>query len=158
MLVVDISVVAQMTFSLVSYSRPQRFPSCSLLIRCSMSLLCRCPADSCEVVGDSRAPTIAVIELWTRSLTCPCVQRQVPVAQFNKVVDVPVIMRGGSAPDSLHRRNWWTFQLAAVTSSWLSAWRFMAAVFCVILSGPLGRPGVERQFSEPSMAKSSSLL
>ena len=24
-----------------SYSRPQRFPSCSLLIRCSMSLLCR---------------------------------------------------------------------------------------------------------------------
>ena len=41
---------------------------------------------------------------WTRRLTCPCVQRQVPMTQFNKVVDVPVIMRGGSAPDSVHRR------------------------------------------------------
>ena len=30
---------------------------------------------------------------WTRWLTCPCVQRQVPMTHFNKVVDVPVILR-----------------------------------------------------------------
>ena len=60
---------------------------------------------------------------------------------LDKVVDMPVCASavqqgcgrpcdhaGGSVPDSVHRRNWWTFQLATVTSSRLSAWRFMAAV------------------------------
>ena len=40
----------------------------------------------------------------------------------NKVVDVPVIMRGEvSAPDSVHRQKWWTFQLAPETGTRLSA-------------------------------------
>ena len=49
--------------------------------------------------GVERLPSshIAVVELWTRSLTCPCVQRQVPVAQFNNVVDVAVIIAATSS-------------------------------------------------------------
>ena len=39
--VVDNPVMAQRTFPLVPCSRPQRFPSCSPLTRCSMSFLCK---------------------------------------------------------------------------------------------------------------------
>ena len=39
--VVDITVVAQRPFPLVQFSRPLRFPSCSPLVRCSTSRLCR---------------------------------------------------------------------------------------------------------------------
>ena len=67
--VVDYTVMAQRTFPLVPCSRPQRFPSCSLLIRWS-SWLCR-SRSSCAVVGDSRDPTVAAQFFWTLSFARP---------------------------------------------------------------------------------------
>ena len=69
-MVVDNPVMAQRTFSLVPCSRPQRFPSWSLLIRRS-SWLCR----SCSS-GTRREETVEIQQLqpvfsWTRSFTRP---------------------------------------------------------------------------------------
>ena len=66
------------------------------------------PADSCEVVGDGRDPTVAARFLPDQLLLARCVQRQMPMVDVfrssSTVVYVLVIMRvGGSAPDSGHR-------------------------------------------------------
>ena len=79
-------------------------------VRWSVPLLCR---SSFRVQAWRRQPSshIAVVELWTRSLKCPCVQRQVPVAQFNKVVDVAVFMQrqvlgsAGRCLRAVHRQD-----------------------------------------------------
>ena len=97
---------------------------------------------------------IAVVELWTRSLTCPCVQRQVPVAQFNKVVDVPVIMRvevpqiqfiaGIGGHSSSQQRQVLDFQ----------QWSFggddgFFDAFCVIFRAPPVVPELSASFRSP---------
>ena len=103
--VVDIPVMAQLHDLLVCL--PLRLPSCSSLIRCSMSLLRR----SSRFVR-SRG-------IWSRSHSCssyslgqvvarPLRATTVPMVddsvQFIDGVNVPVIMRdSGSAPDSVHR-------------------------------------------------------
>ena len=88
----------------------------------------------------------------------------------NKVVDVPVIIRdSGSAPDTVHRRIWWTFQLATETGTRLfsgyggdervvGVGGFFSAVSNAFFRALPGCPRVARQFSEPSTMKSSSSL
>ena len=58
---------------------------------------------------------------------------------------------------SVHRRSQWTFQFATETGTQLSAMVVMAAMkgFLGHFSRSSRLSGVERQFSEPSMAKSS---
>ena len=93
--------------SLVPCSRPQRFPSCSLLIRWS-SWLCR----SCSS-GTRRVETVEIPQLQPVFLDpvvrTPLVQRQMPMVdvlvQFIDGSHVPVITQrrflSGSAPDSV---------------------------------------------------------
>ena len=62
--VVDIPVVAQRQFPIVQFCRPPRFSSCSPLIRCSTSLLCRSSKFS-SADGEE------TVELPTLSFACP---------------------------------------------------------------------------------------
>ena len=93
----------------------------------------------------------------------------VQVPQFIDGLDVAVIMQrlvvsnSGSASDSVHRQSLQTFQFAAEMGTHrancaafrrLATMKGVLAVFR-IFRAPLGCPGVERQFSESSMAKSS---
>ena len=79
--VVDIPSVAQLLFPLVFLSRPLRFPSCSPLTMCSMSLLCR----SSRFSGAGREKLVEIPQLQLvffpgqgRSQLV-VVQRQMPV-------------------------------------------------------------------------------
>ena len=72
-------------------------------------------------------------------------------------VDVPVVqvvdwVSAGGASNSVHRQSLWTFQYAQRQGAFSRVWRR-----CRVgpFRAPPGRPGVERQFSEPSMMKSS---
>ena len=103
--VVDNPVMAQRTFPLVPCSRPERFPSCSPLTRCSMSFLCKSSRFSGagrEKFG--RDPTVGAIEPGQGRSHARCVQRQMPgwfrrwktvqVLQLQyvlKVFDAPVV-------------------------------------------------------------------
>ena len=97
---------------------------------------------------------------------CPCCAGSSWRPVLDKVVDMPVIvndrvLHSGGASDTVHRLFMWTFQLCNTDGYDVSSifryggddWVFDA--FCVIFRAPPGCPGVERQFLEPSMAKSS---
>ena len=64
--VVDYPVMAQRTFPLVPCSRPQRFPSCSLLIRWSSWLHRSCSS------GTRREETVEIPQLQPVFLTAQC--------------------------------------------------------------------------------------
>ena len=75
--VVDIPVMAQLQDLLVYL--PLRLTQLqATLIRCLRCPCCAGPADSCEVVGYSRDPTVAARILLDRLLLARCVQQQCP--------------------------------------------------------------------------------
>ena len=104
-MVVDYPVMVPRSFPLVQFSRPLRFPSCSTLIRCSMSLL--------------RSSSRFVLSRGRRSRSHSCssnfpgkvVARPLCATtdahgrrSSSTVANVLVIMRdSGNAPDSGHR-------------------------------------------------------
>ena len=162
--VVDTPVMAQRTFPLVPCSRPQRFPSCSLLIRWS-SWLCR----SCSS-GARREDTVEIPQLQPIFLE-PVVHTPVvcndsclvdALAQFIDGSHVPVIMQrrllSGSAPVSVFAVDGGHSSCATEKVTRLSVLLFMVAAkgfFRLILrhfSRSSGCPGVERQFFELSSA------
>ena len=130
--VLDYPVMAQRTFPLVPCSRPQRFPSCSLLVRWS-SWLCR----SCSS-GTRREETVEIPQLqpvfwnlsfarplcattvawsmfWRSSSTVltslwPCsdvCSVEVPQVQFSPLkVDIPVVLQRRGL-DFQHCCLWW---------------------------------------------------
>ena len=92
--------------------------------------------------GDSRAPTIAVVELWTRSLTCPllCNER---------------VFHSGGASDTVHRLFMWTFQLCNTDGYDVSS-NFayggddgLFDAFCVFFRAPPAMPELSASFSSP---------
>ena len=109
-----------------------------------VDVCCAGPASSCEVVGDSRDPTVAA-----RFLLDKLLQRS-----SSTVVTVLVIMRdGGNAPDSGHREigGHSSSQQRQVLDS--QQWYYGGddGLFRRILSHfsrSSGCPRVERQFSE----------
>ena len=137
------------------------FPQCKLCRRLARSHRCcswtrlrrpllyndRCLGyDSTENCGIS---AVAVLSRWSMSL----------FVQFIDGMDVAVIMQRcwvscWRCLNSVHRQSSWTFQYAQRRGFQRGfgcdeGWAFFRA--------PPGRPGVERQFSEPSMTKSSLL-
>ena len=96
-----------------------------------------------------------VVQCVDKVVDVPVVQ----VPQFIDGLDVAVIMprqvylsRSGSASESVHRLSLQTFQLQQrrVPTVRTGFWRVFR-----IFRAPPGSPGVERHFSEPSIAKSS---
>ena len=95
--------------SLVPCSRPQRFPSCSLLLCCSASVVVQVLQFGYTPCGDSRDPTVAARFSGPCRSHARCVQRQMPMVdvlvQFIDGSHVPVITQrrllSGSAPDSV---------------------------------------------------------
>ena len=94
--------------SLVPCSRPQRFPSCSLLIRWS-SWLCRSCSSGTRRVETVEIPQLQPVFSGPCRSHARCVQRQMPMVdvlvQFIDGSHVPVITQrrllSGSAPDSV---------------------------------------------------------
>ena len=92
--------------------------------------------------GDSRAPTIAVVELWTKSLTCPslCNDR---------------VFYSGGASDTVHRLFMWTFQLCNTDGYDVSSNLAYGGddgffdAFCVIFRAPPAMPELSASFSSP---------
>ena len=154
--------MAQRTFPLVPCSRPQRFPSCSPLIRWSSWLCWSCSS------GARREETVEIPQLQPVFLD-PIVHTPVVcndsclvdvLAQFIDGSHVPVIMQrrllSGTAPvfavDGGHS------SCATEKGTRLLALLFMVAAKgffrCVLrhFSRSSGCPGVERQFFELSSA------
>ena len=165
--VVDNPVMAQRTFPLVLCSRPQRFPSCSPLTRCSMSFLCKSSNS-----GTRRNETVEIPQLQpVFSGPCRsharCVQRQL-LGRCSFAVHrrfyVPVITQrrllSGSVPGSVFafgggHSSCATEKRDSILS--IAVYGGGEGLFRRILrhfSRSSGYPGVERQFFELSSAHS----
>ena len=130
-------------------------------------------AENCG--GSAVAVSCGLSSSWTRMLTCPrccAVRRQGAARAVLAVMDVSVVMqrrrvsRTVEVPQiqfiapfedfQLCNRDWYSVQhWVAVYGGYGGDERGFWAVFFRIFRAPPGCPGVERQFLEPSMTKSS---
>ena len=103
--VVDTPCHGAEAVSLGSVQQTTEIPQLQYIDQVFDVLVAQFPADSCEVVGDSRDPTVAARFSWTGcSSPVVCNNRCLWSSQLSTVVNVPVTMRdSGSAPDSGHR-------------------------------------------------------
>ena len=149
--VVDIPVMAQLQDLLVCL--PLRLPSCSSLIRCSMSLLRRSSRFVRSRGRRSRSHSCSsyslgqVVARPLRATTVPMVDDSV---QFIDGVNVPVIIRdSGSAPDSVHRGYGAhsSSQQRQVCDLTVAAMMGFSDAFCVIFRAPPAMPELSASFS-----------
>ena len=137
--------------SLGLVSRPRRFPSCSTLIRCSMSLLRsssrflrsrgrRSRSHSCSLNSPGQ---VVVRPLCATTDAYGC-------RSSSTVKDVPVIMRdSGSAPDSVHRGygGHSSSQQRQVLDLTVAAMMGLFDAFCVIFRATPVIPELSASFS-----------
>ena len=137
--------------SLGLVSRPRRFPSCSTLIRCSMSLL------------RSSSRFLRSRGRRSRSHSCSSYSLDQVVARplrattdaygcrsSSTILDVPVIMRdSGNAPDSVHRGygGHSSSQQRQVLDLTVAAMMGLFGAFCVIFRAPRVIPEPSSSFS-----------